>query len=114
MTRISQTDQALLLLRARLQEMSRTRRPAGPQKKHTGEPAPMSARERLVALGALDGLSEDERHRLFVRTLMTDVFGEALANDAKFLAVADEVYSVLAASDEGRGLMRRALEQTVT
>lgn len=111
MTRISQTDQALLLLRARLQEMGRTRRAAGPVRKGADKAAPMTARERLVALGELDGLSEDDRHRLFVRSLMAEVFGVSLANDAKFLSVADDVYAVLSSNDEGRGLLRRALEQ---
>ncbi|WP_291198114.1 hypothetical protein [Hyphomonas sp.] len=111
MTRISQTDQALLLLRARLQEMGRTRRAAGPVRKGTDKAAPMTARERLTALGELNGLSEEDRHRLFVRSLMTEVFGEPFANDAKFLAVADDVYAVLSTNDEGKGLLRRAIEQ---
>jgi hypothetical protein len=71
----------------------------------------MTARERLTALGELDGLSEEDRHRLFVRSLMTEVFGAPFSNDAKFLAVADDVYAVLSSNDEGRELLRRAFEQ---
>jgi len=113
MPRISQTDQALLLLRARLQEMARTRRTGSPDRKAAVKNAPMTARERLVALGELEGLSEEDRHRLFVRSLMTEVFGATFANDAKFLAVADDVYGVLSSNVEGRGLLRRAFEQTL-
>lgn len=111
MTRISQSDQALLLLRARLQEMGRARRTTGAVQSAGKQPAPVTAQGRLVALKEMEGLSEDDRHRLFVCGLMIEAFGEAFANDAKFLAVAEDVFLVLSSSDEGKLLLRRAFEQ---
>ena len=111
MTRISQSDQALLLLRARLQELGRARRTTGAVQSAGKQPAPVTAQGRLVALKEIEGLSEDDRHRLFVRSLMLEAFGEAFANDAKFLTLAEDVFRVLSSSDDGRQLLRLAIEQ---
>lgn len=113
MTRISQADQALLLLRARLQELGRSRRMPGLLAKTPSKVAAMLPRERLVALAEFDGLSEEDRHRLFVRSLLADVFGDAFSNDAKFLSVADEVCNVLSSNDEGKVMLRRAIEKVM-
>lgn len=111
MTRITNTDQVINLIRAELQKMERT----GSAKRRSG-PAPgrdqsRSPLERLFSAPAFHALSEEERHRAFIRGIMTEAFGAALANDARFIAIAGSVYEAIRASPDGRDLINRALAQ---
>ena len=109
MTRITNSDQVLSLIRAELQKMERSRG----ARRRTGasgtKETPGSPLERLFSSPAFHSLSEEERHRAFIRGIMTEAFGAGLANDARFIAIAGDVYEAISASPDGTGLIRSAL-----
>ncbi|MEO0700481.1 MAG: hypothetical protein AAFY81_12305, partial [Pseudomonadota bacterium] len=49
----------------------------------------LSSRQMVEALNAIEGLSDEDFLRGFVRALLTEEFGEKLANSAEFQAVVD-------------------------
>jgi hypothetical protein len=112
MTRVSSSEHVLLLLRERLQRLSRERPGrAGAAGRRAPTAAPMA---RLQALAALDELPDEELRRTLVRALLTEELGEEIANDPSFQAVSDEVYRMIGESEEGRLLVEaaeRALRQ---
>ncbi|MEN2747872.1 hypothetical protein [Sphingomonas sp. T9W2] len=100
--KVAGTDHILLLLRAKLSNLSRDRagRAAG-----KGDPRPL---ERLRAMAGFDALGEDERRRAVVHGLLTEELGEAVANDAAFAAVLDEVLRIVGEMPGGLALIDRA------
>lgn len=100
--KVAGTDHVLLLLRAKLSNLSRER--AG-RAKGKGDPRPL---ERLRAMAGFDALGEDERRRAVVHGLLTDELGEAVANDAAFAAVLDEVLRIVGDMPGGHALIDRA------
>jgi hypothetical protein len=109
MTRISQADHVLLLLREQLQKIGRSR------KERTGRGAPVRGSTprpiaRLQAMG--DALEEGEEfRRTLVRAILTEEMGEAMANDPSFQAVVDNVYRMISATPDGQELIDRAGRQ---
>lgn len=110
MTRITNVDQVLLLIRQQLQRLSgngaaarKTRATAarGSQRQ--------SALGRLAALSRLEDLPEGELEHSLVRALLADEFGEGLANDPRFLRVAGEVSRIIAADEEASSLLKQAV-----
>lgn len=110
MTSVNNVDNVLLVLREQLQRMGRSRSgKAGASKAgRSATPPPMV---RLQALAALDQLNEDDLRRALVRALLTEEMGEVIAQDPAFQNVVQEVYRILAESDEGRSLMDGAARQ---
>lgn len=111
MTRINSSEQVLLLLRAQLQHLEREkelRKSARSSKTPEGR-SPLADRMQLIA--RLEALSDEERGRLFVTTVLTKEFGEEFANDPKFLSISSQVYDALSRDDAGRALIREALAQ---
>lgn len=100
--KVAGTDHVLLLLRTKLSTLPRDRagRAAG-----KGDPRPL---ERLRAMAGFDALGEDERRRAVVHGLLTDELGEAVANDAAFAAVLDEVLRIVGDMPGGHALIDRA------
>jgi hypothetical protein len=108
MTRISNSDQVLVLLREQLRKLGRTGREGASR---TGEVRGSTARPiaRLQALGPPE--EGEEFRRTLVRAILTEEMGEAMANDPAFLAVVDDVYRMISASPEGQALIDRAGRQ---
>lgn len=110
MTRVSQADQVLLLLRERLQRMDRARaerggRAGGPR---GATPRPLA---RLQAMPSLGELGDEEFRRTLVRAVLAEQLGDGIANDPSFQALTDEIFRIIAESDEGRTLIDRAAAQ---
>ena len=112
MTRVTQADQVMMLLRQQLQRMA-----GGPKTARSGQSGTAQAAQRqnplrrVSALAALDSLPDEELGRALVRTLLTEEFGEALANAPKFARIVDEVHRMIAADEEANGLLHKALAQ---
>ncbi len=100
--KVAGTDHVLLLLRAKLSTLSRDRAGRATGK---GDPRPL---ERLRAMAGFDALGEDERRRAVVHGLLTDELGEAVANDAAFAAMLDEVLRIVGDMPGGHALIDRA------
>jgi hypothetical protein len=108
MTRISNADHVLLLLREQLQKIGRTRQErssrAGAVRSST--PRPMA---RLQAMASVE--EGEEFRRTLVRAILAEEMGEAMANDPSFQAVVDNVYRMISASPDGQELIDRAGRQ---
>ena len=108
MTRISNTDQVLLLLREQLQKIGQNRKErtsrGGPVRRST--PRPIA---RLQAMGSYE--EGEEFRRTLVRAILTEEMGEAMANDPSFQAVVDNVYRMISATPDGQELIDRAGRQ---
>jgi hypothetical protein len=111
MTRISNVDQVLLLLREQLQRAGKRRETA--RKSRTGRADPMAARplDRVRALAALDTLNEDEVRRAVVRGILTEEFGEGVGNDAALQRIVDDVVRIIGEAPGGSELLNRAVAQ---
>ena len=111
MTRITNSDQVLLLLQARLQSKKagskKTDSSARPQKTQGRKDA--ISRVRNIAQDP--ALSDDAIHKALIRGLLTQEFGPQIANDAGFQKVIDDVVGVLKADEAGADLLKAAAGQ---
>ena len=108
MTRISNTDHVLLLLREQLQKIGQSR------KERTARSGPVrgSTPRPIARLRAMDSLEDGEEfRRTLVRAILTEEMGEAMANDPSFQAVVDNVYRMISATPDGQELIDRAGRQ---
>jgi hypothetical protein len=109
LTRITNTDQVLLLLQSHLQRAQRAeRKTAGAVSKSN---VPQTPIERLQNLVRQDELPETEIGRAIVRGLLAHEFGAAVANDAKFNALVDEVLGAIRRDEATSRLLERAIQQ---
>ncbi len=111
MTRISNVDQVLMLLREQLQRLGksdRSRKTAGGGA--TATERRQSAAARIEAVMRVDTLSDEELGRTLVAALLVDEFGESAANDHKFRKLAEEVYRIIASDTEAKRLLGEALK----
>lgn len=109
MTRISNADHVLLLLREQLQKIGQSRKERTSRSgtvRGASTPRPIA---RLQAMGSLE--DGEEFRRTLVRAILTEEMGEAMANDPSFQAVVDNVYRMISASPDGQELIDRAGRQ---
>lgn len=111
MTRVGNVEQVLLLLREQLRRADRGR--AAQRGSSAGRAAPADARplDRVRALAALESLDEGEVRRAVVRGILTEAFGEAVANDAPLQRVADDVLRIIDEMPGGPELIGGAVAQ---
>lgn len=107
MTRITNSDQILAIIRNQLQRLSERSRAQGSGKATRKAPAVMTSPERLAALNAIDGLTDEEFARGLVRTLLEDAFGEKLGNSPGFLDLVDRTLAVMQADPQTAALLRQ-------
>jgi hypothetical protein len=108
MTRISNADQVLHLLREQLQKIGRTRKERSSRTGEVRAPTPRPI-ARLQAMGSFE--EGEEFRRTLVRAILTEEMGEAMANDPAFQAVVDDVYRMISDSPGGQELIDRAGRQ---
>jgi hypothetical protein len=108
MTRVSQTDQILLLLRERLQDLARNRSNARAGRTTRETAAPVA---RLRQAGRQDQEKDPDFRRSLVRAVLTEELGDQIGNDPSFHAIADDVHRILEASEEGRAMIEQAARQ---
>lgn len=108
MTRITNADQVLALLRNHLERAQR-RRGRGSSAK-----APLareSTKVRIRGLAQTGSLPQGEIERAMIAGLLVDAFGDAAANDPRFQAMVDEVQRILSDDPNSRALLTSALER---
>ncbi|MDZ7282788.1 hypothetical protein N4G62_12195 [Sphingomonas sanguinis] len=103
MTRIIGAEHVLLLLREKLARAGQRR--AGPSATARTDPRPL---DRLRAMAGFDALGEEERRRAVVHALLAEELGDAVANDAAFGAVLDDVLRIIAEMPGGGAMIDRA------
>jgi hypothetical protein len=109
MTRISNSDHVLLLLREQLQKIGHSRKERTSRSgtvRNASTPRPIA---RLQAMGA--GEDGEEFRRTLVRALLTEEMGESMANDPSFQTVVENVYRMISATPDGQELIERASRQ---
>jgi hypothetical protein len=110
MTRITSSDQVLVLLREQLRRLGRGAAGASARSARTGDTA-APAMARMKALAERDSVGEEELRRTLVRALLTEELGDALANEPALQNVFDDVARIIGTSPEGAELLDRALRQ---
>jgi len=112
MTRISNVDQVMLLLRQQLQRMAKSaRQQKGAKVSPTTAQRREQALERIEEISRVDALSDDDLAKTLVGALLVDEFGEAIANDAKFQSLVGEVHRIIASDAETKALLGNALKE---
>lgn len=110
MTRITSSDQVLLLLREQLQRMGKSRNAAAPAAvANRGSSKP--ALSPVQALAARGGLDEEEFKRTLVRAMLTEQFGEQVAQDPALQSIFEDVFRVVAQDEDGARLLENAADQ---
>lgn len=111
MTRISNNDQILLLLRQQLQRMSgekQTRRAGSATAKRQAEKAAVA---RLKALAGVEEFGHDEFERALVQGMLIDEFGEGIINDPRFQHLVDQVWKIISGDEQSRHLFAEAKKE---
>lgn len=103
MTKISTSDQVLLLLREQLARSERKR-----SRDAAGQDVPIRTPQRRVeTLAAIRDLPEREFRRALVRGLLGERLGEALVAEPAFDSVTGEVLRIIEGSEEASALLDR-------
>ncbi|HTN14544.1 MAG TPA: hypothetical protein VL094_07035 [Sphingomonadaceae bacterium] len=111
MTRISNVDQVLMLLRQQLQRLDKsTRNRKGAAASAAGTQRRPPAAGRVEAVLRTDDLSDEDLARTLVSALLVDEFGEAAANDPAFQHMAAEVHRIITADPQAGKLLADALK----
>ncbi|MEM1051671.1 MAG: hypothetical protein AAGI28_06195 [Pseudomonadota bacterium] len=105
MTRITNSDQVIAAIRAQLQRMAKRGKAEATSKTAKAEARSMNTRQMVDALAAIEGLSEEDFTRGFVRALLTEEFGESLANSPGFQSVIDRTAASIASDKELSAMM---------
>ncbi len=109
MTRITQSDQIVLLLRQQLQKVAG--RKDVQRKERTGKSAKREdAGNRVEALAALRNLPQEDVERALLRMLLIEEMGEAIGSDPKFQGIIDKVHRLIKSDRETNQLIGQALE----
>lgn len=110
MTRISNVDQVLMLLRQQLQRLGKPGRSTG-----SGSTGATRAERRPPAPTRIEAvlrdarLSDEDLARTLIQALLVDEFGEAVANDHKFRHISTEVYRIIAGDAETTRVLSAAI-----
>lgn len=108
MTRISNTEHVLLLLRAHLERAARARgKPVG---RASDTPNP-GALERLRRTTPTSSLSDSEIADALVEALLLEEFGQDLANDPHFLDMSRRVAAIIKSDECSADLLKGAVAQ---
>ena len=105
MTRITNSDQVIAAIRAQLQRMAKSGKADRTARTAKVEARSMNTRQMVDALAAIEGLSEDDFTRGFVRALLTEEFGESIANSPGFQNVIDRTAASIAGDKDVRTML---------
>jgi hypothetical protein len=107
LTKISNSDHVLILLRAQLERAKKAGRTDKAQPKKTSDirEGPVA---RVRSLALYDNLSQVDLARALVSGLLLEHFGEEVVNAAKFQGLVDEIISQLGANTAGKELLDQA------
>jgi len=108
---INRIDQAVLLLRDRLEKLGGRQPSAGAGSIATGkkfEHDPLAAVRQLVSQGRLQ---PRELRRALVRALLASSLGDKAGDTLEFQVIADQVTDILEESEVGQALLVQALNE---
>ncbi len=108
MTRITNVDQVLLLLRSHLQRSERSRRTSKADAARLIRRSPL---ERIGEIAAGDQSSDEDIRRALVAGILTEELGAGFASDARFQDLVNDVVRIISGDEQTRALFDKALEQ---
>lgn len=111
MVSIGRVDQAVLLLRERLERLDAQRTKGGSRTDGAKRSDIVDPLREVRALGDRGTFTAAEIRRALVRTLLGDALGPRLATSLEFQALSDQVADILEGSEAGRDLLARALQE---
>jgi hypothetical protein len=107
---VSNANRIAMMLRARLQERARANA-AGRASKSDSKGPPGTAKKGAVrSAEVIEGLDDRRLKRAVIEDILTDQFGAALVNDARFQQVVDQVTQAIEADVEGAAVFSRVVE----
>lgn len=107
MTRVSNTDQIMALVRAQIQRMAKRERAGTTGKADSARSHSLTPHQRVETIAAMKGLDDDEFARALIRALLTQELGEGVAGSPGFQSVLDRTCAVLAADPETRATIKQ-------
>lgn len=110
MTRITNSEAVLAAVRAQLQRMAKSGKADKSAKTAKAQTKSLTSRQMIAALSAIEGLSEEDFTKGLVRALLTEEFGEKLANAAQFQSVVDRTAGALREDREFRTIVAELRE----
>lgn len=110
MTRITNSDQIMLLLRQQLQRTTGRKDASRTNRSTRGRETPKNAAARIRAIGQLSDFSSEDFERALIQSLLAEELGEGLLNDPRFQKIVDNVLSMLASDAATRRLIGDARE----
>jgi len=108
MTRVTNADHVLLLLRNHLERMQKQRGKRDKAGAAEQKSAHTTQLERVAHLATAEGVSEREFQQALIAGLLADELGEAVANDAKFVRLVDDVLAIIERDKDSSALLRAA------
>lgn len=105
MTRVTNTDQILLLLQQQLQRVSEQKSKRRTARTDSNRSSQLPTIGRLKALAQLEELSNEEFERTLIQGLLIDEFGEAFVNDPRFQKMVDKVLIIISSDLQTRQLL---------
>lgn len=109
MTRITNADQVLLLLRAHLERADKTRR----SKRPSASRARRSALQRVSDIATDKEASEDDIRRALIAGILVEEFGPGLAADTRFQDMVSHVLRIISEDGAKQRLVENSLQQLV-
>ena len=109
MTRITNTEQVLLLLRAQLQRAERKGKQKSTGRSERTRTIKNRHLDRLQVIASDDELPERDLHRALIGGLLIEEFGAAIGNDVSFQSVIDKVVDQIRSDDEGKAMLSKAV-----
>lgn len=111
MTRITNSEQILLLLKAELQKTERTEKAKGKSRNAKTDRLVKGPLNRLPGVLSEASLSDREKHRLLISAILTNAFGEKALNDPSLQSIIDKVTDQMHADDDLRTDLDAALTE---
>lgn len=109
MTRITNADHVLLLLRARLETLQKARSTTTTgARAHTLAADTSNGLKEILGAGAMP---EGELESLVISSILSEEFGAALANDPRFQRTIADVLAIIRRDAEAHALLKRAIAQ---
>lgn len=112
MTRITNSDQVLLLLRSHLERQSKIRKPDAKKAEQSNKTGHQSSPiDRTQSILSQSDLSDDKLSEILVTGLLSEEFGSGVASDPQFSGLVREVVQAIKDMDGGEALLAEAIRQ---
>jgi len=108
---ISDADRIVLLLRQKLREREKTLGAGTTARRKASDRAGDSEATGIRALLAIDGVDDRQLRRTFIQTILTDQFGSAAVNDAKFQQIVQRVTDAIEEDQDTAALLTRVVRE---